>query len=388
MESNVKEREIAIDFDDINAIPSEILAHIFSFLVHEGDDEEWSEEKWNNLSRSLVRSSRVCSHWYTNITNLPSWGQFSLFIRALNPYVQKDIDSFMNQPCLKGVPELVFHGLNEDVLNAIPNFENFKSTKAWKQILHTEELAQKKSLVFRHVLRLGVASKVDEAHIFSLSSTSTVVFVRDPSKKTFGQTLKHVSEIGNLPPLSLYGTWLGVDATPLSKMNPPLKELVIFGTDMVITPQTLSKLTELCVFRHPNASISTELWNVILSLDELEELVVNISLLAHNEVIHDTTHLPKLESFAVYTDELPLDTVFAFLQPFLPKLDRLGIFGRPRMTKEEIIEILKCSPKLKALIISNSNKLSDRDIEHIQHQFGTTVKVVDNFGKCNPLFPF
>eukprot|EP01112_Ceratiomyxa_fruticulosa_P010945 TRINITY_DN2924_c0_g1_i1.p1 TRINITY_DN2924_c0_g1~~TRINITY_DN2924_c0_g1_i1.p1 ORF type:complete len:383 (-),score=65.32 TRINITY_DN2924_c0_g1_i1:98-1246(-) len=374
--------EIEFPFD-INSLPSEILAHMFSFLMYEGEDElRKTEEKWNNLSRSLVLSSRVCLHWRNNIVNLPHWNDFSLFIKGLYliPSSQDNLVSFLNQPSLKEVPELTVHGVNKHTLEVIPNLGDFEATNTWKAILEesVSENRVRKILELKSIkiLRVDVTSKEDYLNELSVSDFTTLVIVRDAKRRPIYHTLEHFSTIENLESLTLEGNWFGVNARPLSILT-NLKILSILGVDIILTPQSLSTLTKLKGLQISKVTFSQEVWDTIQTLHELEDLVVNLSVSSSESTFRTTTPLPKLKTLAVFDHQLPIGNVFAFIQPYLPTLGNLGIFGKSCLTRAKMIEILNLASQLRAMLISKENRVSENDIEDLRALFPNIIlKVV------------
>eukprot|EP01112_Ceratiomyxa_fruticulosa_P022618 TRINITY_DN8347_c0_g1_i1.p1 TRINITY_DN8347_c0_g1~~TRINITY_DN8347_c0_g1_i1.p1 ORF type:complete len:330 (+),score=63.80 TRINITY_DN8347_c0_g1_i1:117-1106(+) len=236
-----KKRALIIT-SEINTLPSEILAHIFAFLLEEGIDHD--DQRWNNLSQSLIRASRVCAHWHNSIVNLPHWNSFSLLIQPfnLNRTDRKNLNPFFNQLCFKNVPEIVVHGLDTKVLTIILDQEGFEETKIFTRLVQKnstkkqiKESWEKNSIKLLRVELLEPFEFCDQ-DIFNLT---TFALVRKSNQKTF-HTLEHISKYTNLSKLVLKGYWKGVDTTPLSKLV-NLHELETERTNLILTgPLTVS----------------------------------------------------------------------------------------------------------------------------------------------------
>eukprot|EP01112_Ceratiomyxa_fruticulosa_P000554 TRINITY_DN1049_c0_g1_i6.p1 TRINITY_DN1049_c0_g1~~TRINITY_DN1049_c0_g1_i6.p1 ORF type:complete len:453 (-),score=92.68 TRINITY_DN1049_c0_g1_i6:253-1611(-) len=373
MVTRSKKRALIVAWN-INTLPSEVLAHIFTFLIHEEENNNNNEQiqRWNNLSENLIIASRVCTHWYNNIVNLPFWSSFSLFIQPLNLTLseKRNIKPFFKQPCFANILEVVIHGIDTQVLNALPNWEKFKSTSGWKKILKQNKSTKQVKYYLKEnqtkILKFDLSEEIELEDYETIELTTVVLSRKINAKTSFA--LNHISKLTNLLELTLKGDWSGVDATPLSKLV-NLSELDVNSTRLTLTPESITTLRKLEIlsFGDLESEFTFPLWSVIQALPLLDNLAVIFSSFSRDFDFNHFGAIRTLESFGVFSGQTPFQTIFDFLRPQLPNLDGLGI-GAEDLTKEKIGSMLQQCPRLSSLI-TIEGEMTDNEREELKQQF-------------------
>eukprot|EP01112_Ceratiomyxa_fruticulosa_P010306 TRINITY_DN2718_c0_g1_i4.p1 TRINITY_DN2718_c0_g1~~TRINITY_DN2718_c0_g1_i4.p1 ORF type:complete len:372 (+),score=27.70 TRINITY_DN2718_c0_g1_i4:314-1429(+) len=347
----------------INALPSEVLAYIFSYFMHE------EEGRWHNISRDIVICSRVCLHWRDIITNWLPWGSFSLLIKGGDLKIPPDVfGAFLNQPCLAEVPEIVIHEFDVPLLEGVPDWGGLHSSITWKRIFEKTDrdlqirTIRSGSLKF---LRFYVASKKD---YFFFSHPTTIVLIRHPHKQPFRHTFEHIPKLTDrrIRVLNPEGCWLGVDTHPLEKLE-HLQNLNLSKSELEITPELIYSFPKLRTLRLPkNFKVSQALWNALLDMSELKVLSFTPNF---NLIVSETS--PRLKTLQLhYGRGVPFESILEFLKPFLPKLKKLELHSKSTLTSENIVTIVRLGNKhLRIVNFSKEVGLNRNDVREISKAF-------------------
>eukprot|EP01112_Ceratiomyxa_fruticulosa_P023918 TRINITY_DN939_c0_g2_i2.p1 TRINITY_DN939_c0_g2~~TRINITY_DN939_c0_g2_i2.p1 ORF type:complete len:426 (+),score=63.21 TRINITY_DN939_c0_g2_i2:274-1551(+) len=351
----------------INSLPPEILSQIFSFLIN----EEYDDNRWNNVPKTLVLISRVCNYWYNCVGHLSYWSDFSLIVKPFNFSLneQPNLVKFFNQPCFAEIIEIVLDGIDSSVLSVLPNLGSLKKTNLWKTILSKSKIQGNDLLEVdrTHFLRVDL-SKVESLSDIKFIYLTTICFVRKPNQKVF-HSLKHITGMTDLRILVLKGHWSDVDPTPLSTLR-NLRYLDFSNSDFNPTPESLSPLRRLeALYFNPahGGKVSEAMWKTVQILSKLQHLYLPFPSFTPNFDFSRLKPLPELETLHIVTTDLPFETIFEFMQPYLPTLTGL-IFGAIGLTLENSLTVINSTPHLTGICF-NGSSITYVDISALKEQF-------------------